>query len=76
MARMLGQGLEYLDFIQDAQKAHSEIHSYSIKRASIEAYQIATVFSRNDSHYDNFGISLNSRKIADNKMGNMVKFTY
>jgi hypothetical protein len=30
---MLGQGLEYLDFIQDAQKAHSEIHSYSIKRA-------------------------------------------
>jgi hypothetical protein len=34
MARMLGQGLEYLDFIPDAQKAHSEIHSYSIKRAN------------------------------------------
>jgi hypothetical protein len=45
MARMLGQGLEYLDFIQDAQKAHSEIHSYSIKRAMITTREFAQVIA-------------------------------
>ena len=34
-------------------------------RATVETYQSATILSRNDSHYDNFGIPINSRKIAD-----------
>ena len=35
MARMLGQGVKYLDFAHDDHEANSESKSYSIKRATL-----------------------------------------
>jgi hypothetical protein len=37
----------------------------NVRTASIKAYQIATIFSRNDSHYDNFEFPINSKKITE-----------